>query len=145
MAETTKPTENAAEAKEVPTYFLSFSTGEPQIEFFSECLEAVFGKYFRMQRTPSALRSGESQHDTILDSIKKCAFGVVCLDGLRPNVVFEYGVMRGIGMPVLLFKEEAATVDIRHFFAGVLNLALDSPLMDVDKHFSDTKDRFYTG
>jgi hypothetical protein len=58
--------------------------------------------------------------------------------------VFEYGAMRGVGMPVLLFKEEAATVDIKHFFADVVNLALDAPKMDLDKHFSDTKDRFYS-
>lgn len=76
-----------------PAYFLSYSTGEPQVEFFAECLQMVFGKHFKLERTPSALMPGESQHDTIVEVIKRCAFGVVCLDGLRPNVVFEYGVM----------------------------------------------------
>lgn len=60
-----------------PYYFLSFSTGEPQIEFFAECLEIVFGKHLHLLRTPSVLEAGKSQHDVILDNIAKCAFGIV--------------------------------------------------------------------
>ena len=138
----------AAEAKiaqtgGVPSYFVSYSTGERQVELFVECLEKVFGKYFEMHRTPSVLKVGESQHDEILELIGKCAFGVVCLDGLRPNVVFENGAMRGAKVPVLVFKESSASVDIGHFFDGVVDLALKAPRIDLDKHFSDTKDRFY--
>lgn len=54
--------------------------------------------------------------------------------------------MRGAGKPVLLFKENSATVDIAHFFKSVANLALPiAPAIDVDKQFSNTKDRFYVG
>ena len=65
-------------------YFLSYSTGEPQIKLFTECLEIVFGPYFELKQTPAALAPGTSQHAAILSCLKQCVFGVVCLDGLRP-------------------------------------------------------------
>ncbi len=126
-----------------PFYFLSFSTGEPHVELFVECLEIVFKNHFELKRTPSALEVGESQHDKILRLIQDCAFGVVCLDGLRPNVVFEYGALRGADKHILVFKEAQAKVDIGHFFASAPDLALKPPAIDIDKHFSDTKDRYY--
>ena len=42
-----------------------------------------------------------------------------------------------------MFKEKSALVDIKHYFGGVPDLALNAPPIDVDKHFSDTKDKFY--
>jgi len=137
-----EPSKIAVDAKR-PFYFLSFSTGEPHVELFVECLEIVFKDHFELKRTPSALEVGESQHDKILKLIQDCAFGVVCLDGLRPNVVFEYGALRGAGKHILVFKEAQARVDIGHFFAGAPDLALKPPSIDIDKHFSDTKDRYY--
>jgi hypothetical protein len=89
------------------------------------------------------LQTDNSQHDVIVNSILDCTFGVVCLDGLRPNVVFEYGVMRGANIPILLFREENARVDVRHFY-DIAGLELpESPSLALDKQFSDAKDRFY--
>ena len=133
----------AAKVAEGPFYFLTFSSGEPQVDFFAECLQLVFGKHFKQERTPSALVAGESQHDVIVELIKRCAFGVVCLDGLRPNVVFEYGIMTALGIPILPFKEESSKVDIKHFFEEVLQVA--APELKLDKQFSDVKDRHYKG
>src|SRR5712691_1918967 len=86
-----KKAEAKAAAPAKPFNFLSYSTGEPQIKLFIECLEIVFGKHFELRKTPSSLTSGESQHKAILTSVTGCTFGVVCLDGLRPNVIYEYG------------------------------------------------------
>jgi hypothetical protein len=126
-----------------PFYFLSYSTGEPQIKLFTECLEIVFDQYFDLKRTPAALATGASQHDAILGCVKQCLFGVVCLDGLRPNVVYEYGALLGVDKPVLVFKEATAVVDIAHFFGDVVNLSVPPPLINLDKQFSNTKDVFY--
>jgi hypothetical protein len=123
-------------------YFLSYSTGEPHIGFFIECLEFVFGKYFTLERTPTSLEPGGSQYDAIMDRIKECAFGVVCLDGLRPNVVFEYGALVGAGKVALLFKEGTATVDVPHFYADAIKLAVERPAIKLDEHFSNTKDKY---
>lgn len=129
--------------KSKPFYFLSYSTGEPQIRLFTECLEIVFGKHFELKQTPAALASGASQHEAILGCIKGCVFGVVCLDGLRPNIIYEYGALRGIGRPTLVFKEATAVVDIAHFFGDVVKLGVPPPPINLDKQFSNTKDVFY--
>jgi hypothetical protein len=127
----------------LPPYFLSYSTGETHISLFTECLDIVFRSYFTRQATPEVLQTDKSQHDLIVELIQGCAFGVVCLDGLRPNVIFEYGAMRGANIPVLLFKEENAKVDIAHFFGSAGLMLPDNPPIAVDRHFSDTKDRYY--
>jgi hypothetical protein len=129
-----------------PSYFLSYSTGEAHIAIFTECLQFVFRDAFILKRTPEALQSDDSQHDVIFKAIQKCAFGVVCLDGLRPNVLFEYGVMRGAKIPVLLFKEENASVDVAHFYgsdAAVKGNLPPRPQIQVGQMFSDIQDRYY--
>jgi hypothetical protein len=140
---------SSTRTSEKPSYFLSFSTGEAHIDLFAECLELVFGSQFTLKRTPEVLESDNSQHDSIFELIRECSFGVVCLDGLRPNVLFEYGIMRGAGLPILLFKEDSATVDVAHLY-GPSNIAIRDglptcPLAPVSRIFSDIQDRFYVG
>lgn len=97
-----------------------------------------------MKRTPSALESGASQENKIEDLVGGCAFAVVSLDGLRPNVIYEYGLIRGRSKPMLLFKEKNASVDIAHFFRNAVELALQPPPIDMDKQFSNVKDLHHT-
>lgn len=70
-------------------------------------------------------------------------FAVVALDGLRPNIVFEYGILHGKNKPVLLFKEGEAKVDIRSFLRDPAQLSLTEPSLDLDSQFSDIKDVHY--
>jgi hypothetical protein len=126
-----------------PPYFLSYSTGEEHIKLFTECLDMVFAEHFDRQSTPDVLQTDNSQHDQIISLIQGCAFGVVCLDGMRPNVLFEFGAMRGANIPVLLFKEVTAAVDIAHFFEQAGLKLPERPAIAIDRQFSDAKDRFY--
>ena len=114
----------AEPANQRPFFFVAYSTGEPQVTVLIECLEIVLGRHFDLKRTPLALESEHSQHDMILDLVGSCAFGVVCLDGLRPNVVFEYGAMKGARKPVMIFKEVGAKVDTGHFYGSAAALPL---------------------
>jgi nucleoside 2-deoxyribosyltransferase len=93
--------------------------------------------------TPSALESGASQRDQITKLIKDCEFAVVALDGLRPNVTFEYGMLWALGKPVILLKEKDATVDIRSYLADAASLKVESPKLTPDSHFSNVKDLTY--
>ena len=102
----------------MPHYFVSYSSREPHIKILLDALELVLGKHFEQHRTPAALESGESQYDQIFREIEGASFGVVILDGLRPNVVFEYGIMVGKGIPVLLFKEQSAEVDVEGYYTA---------------------------
>ena len=93
---------------QAPTCFVSYSTRESHVSLLIECIEIVLTPHFKVERTPSALQSGASQREQITKLIQDCAFGVVILDGLRPNVVFEYGILHGLKKPVIFFKEAEA-------------------------------------
>ena len=103
----------------------------------------MFRPYFEVKITPSALVSGASQLEQIAKLIDGCAFAIVALDGIRPNVIFEYGIIYGKGKPVILLKEEDATVDIFGYFGDAVGLTVAAPSIDVDKQFSDVKDQNY--
>ena len=134
-----------------PYYFVSYSSRESHVENLLDALQLVLREHFEQRRTPATIESGESQYERILTDIEGASFGVVILDGLRPNVVFEYGIMVGKGIPILLFKEEAAEVDVAGYFTEVPptqpgrdDLLQVRPKLIVDSHFSDVKDRGWT-
>ena len=135
----------------MPYYFVSYSSREPHVENLLDALQLVLRKHFEQRRTPATIESGESQYERILQEITGANFGVVILDGLRPNVLFEYGIMVGKEIPVLLFKEEAAEVDVAGYFTEVPptqpgrdDLLQVRPKLLIDSHFSDVKDRGWT-
>lgn len=64
-------------------------------------------------------------HETLSDNhlgtsfeslAEKCALAIVILDGLRPNIVFEYGFLRGNNKPIVLIQDKNANVAIKSFF-----------------------------
>jgi hypothetical protein len=128
---------------EKPSCFICYSTREPHAGVLIDCVRLVLGKHFEIRLTPSAMESGASQRDQITELIERCSFGIVILDGLRPNVVFEYGILHGKKKPVLLFKEENAVVDIRGLIGDIKELGITSPPVNPDLQFSDVKDVNY--
>jgi hypothetical protein len=127
-----------------PYCFVSYSSREPEVKLLLEAIHVVFSNAYNVEITPSALESGTSQLQQIEDLIKECAFGIVILDGLRPNVVFEYGLLKAYKREIILLKEPSSKVDILGFWADrATSLAVDPPLIDMDKHFSDVKDQAY--
>ena len=130
--------------------FIVFSSKEEHIENVIDSIEMVIkDKYdFTVKRLDKEIGSDESQYETILDSLKECSFGIVILDGLRPNVMFEYGLLKGLGKPVMVFKEKNASIDVRNFYIDKSENErerIENPKIDYDKHLSDIKDRNYKG
>lgn len=125
-----------------PTLFFSYSTAEQTNVLLSMVVWVVFHAQYKVLLTPSALTSGHSQLEEIENQISNSAFGVVCLDGLRPNVVHEWGFMRGRSKPVILLKKEGATVDVRHF-VGASVPELVNPPLEMNNHLSNLKDINY--
>jgi hypothetical protein len=62
------------------------------------------------------------------------------LDGLRPNVTYEYGLLDAHSKPVILLKEKSASVDIKSLIGDSVNLAVAPPALNVDSQFSNVKD-----
>ena len=108
-------------------------------------MEFVFKPHFDSRVTPSSLQCEASQRQKIEDLIRQCGFAVVLFDGLRPNVVFEWGLLRGSKRPVMLFKEKQATVDIRHLVGNSVDVAVPTTPIDVNSQFSNVKDINYCG
>jgi hypothetical protein len=135
---------HTTKAEPVSRYcFVSYSTREPHVNVLIECLRIVFTPHFEVKLTPSALLSGASQRDQITKLIDSCSFAIVALDGLRPNVIFEYGIIHGENKPAMLFVESEAEVDIRGFFRDPPSLGVGSVRVDLDTQFSDVKDVHY--
>jgi tetratricopeptide (TPR) repeat protein len=60
--------------------------------------------------------------------------------------MFEYGLLKGLGKPVMAFKEKNAKVDVRNFYIDKTEDErgrIENPKIDYDKHLSDIKDRNY--
>jgi hypothetical protein len=95
---------------------------------------------FDLRLTPSALESGAGQRAQITQLIAGCSFAIVVLDGLRPNVTYEYGLLDAYEKPVILLKEKSATVDIKSLMGDPVSLAIASPALNVDTQFSNVKD-----
>lgn len=47
-----------------------------------------------------------------------CALGIVILDGLRPNVLLEFGILMGKNKPIIPLQDEKACVAIKSFYRG---------------------------
>jgi hypothetical protein len=123
-------------------FFFSYSTAEPTNVILSTLIWIVFHSKYKLRFTPSALTSGSSQLQEIEKQITESAFGVVCLDGLRPNVIHEWGYMRGCNKPVILLKKDDATVDVRLFVHTAVP-ELQNPALNMDTHLSNLKDINY--
>lgn len=67
-----------------------------------------------------------------------CALGIVILDGLRPNVLLEFGILRGKNKPIIPLQDEKACVAIKSFYQGNCQ---GSGL--TEKRFSELKDPPY--
>jgi len=129
--------------KAKPYCFVSYSSREQHVPILFPCLWIALSSHFDLRLTPSALESGAGQRSQIIDLIAGCAFAVVVLDGLRANVSYEYGLLEAHGRPVILLKEKNATVDLKSLVGETVNLAVASPALNVDDHFSDVKDVNY--
>lgn len=130
-------TESTSQSK--PTCFVSYSMREPTRALLPVLIWHVFREAYDVRFTPSALVSGQDQLSQIEVQIEKCAFGVVCLDGLRPNVIHELGHLRGAHRPVIILMREEATVDVLSIYGPSAPAGLSNPALDVDDHLSNLK------
>jgi hypothetical protein len=119
--------------------FVSYSSRESHVPILFPCLWIALSPSFDLRLTPSALESGADQRAQIIDLIEGCSFAVVILDGLRPNVTFEYGLLEAFGKPTILLKEQNATVDLKSLVGETVGFAVNPPTLNIDSHFSDVK------
>ena len=54
--------------------------------------------------------------ETFQQLAEGCALGIIILDGLRPNVLLEFGILMGKNKPIIPLQDKKATVAIKSFY-----------------------------
>jgi len=101
-------------------------------------IREIMGNYFEVETLSDAIKPQESIREKILNLLKDCVLGIVILDGLRPNVILEYGALLALGKPVIVLRDENAEIDIKNLDDSLKGIS--NPKLDIDKHLSDVKD-----
>ncbi|MCD5425353.1 MAG: hypothetical protein LRZ92_02690, partial [Methanosarcinaceae archaeon] len=110
-------------------------------------IKETMGRIYEMEvkTLPETIKSQESNFKTILQMIKDCVLGIVILDGLRPNVVLEYGMLLGLEKPIIVLKDKNAEIDIKGLFDNSKSKSKKANIkLNIDKHLSDVKDLHWT-
>ena len=48
---------------------------------------------------------------------EECMLGVIILDGFRPNIIYEYGLLRGKNRQIILLQDKKAFVAVKSFYS----------------------------
>jgi len=136
---TPRAEKSRAERRRRRSCFLSYSTRESTATLLAVLVRQVFHDNYDLRLTPTALASGEDQLQQIEREISDCSFGIVCLDGLRPNVIHEWGYMRGLNRPVILLAQTPGTVDVLSMYGTVAPVGFTNPALAVDTQLSNLK------
>ena len=60
------------------------------------------------------------QHGKKFEQLARdCALGIVILDGLRPNVLLEFGILLGKNKPIIPLQDKKACVAIKSFYQQI--------------------------
>jgi hypothetical protein len=74
---------------------------------------------FRIVYLKDEARDLSIYSDEFLRAAKDCVLGVVILDGFRPNVLFEFGILIGMEKPVVLLKDKEAEINIKTLYGEI--------------------------
>jgi len=74
---------------------------------------------FRVILLKEEARNLSVYSEEFLRAAKDCVLGIVILDGFRPNVLFEFGVLIGLEKPVVLLKDKNAEINIKTLYGRV--------------------------
>lgn len=124
--------------------FIVYSSREYHINITIDSIETVLeatGKYEAKRLSIHGI-SGHSQYAQLIEFLNTCSLAIIILDGFRPNVIFEYGVLVGLGKPCVVLLEKNANVDINSLLKSSNKKYPIIPI-DMDKDFSDVKDQMY--
>lgn len=143
----------------MPRAFVVYSSKRhvPYIEDVMEVIDKVLKSLdIEPYYLSHQIRGGLSYPPLILEMITQSDMGIVVLDGLRPNVAFEYGLLSMRNIDIIPLKKSDAKLSIKSLYYNPTLKNLDpslafgdfyfkkaaleklkDPLLDVNIHFSD--------
>ncbi|MCZ7402103.1 MAG: hypothetical protein O8C61_07760 [Candidatus Methanoperedens sp.] len=112
------------------------------ISFFESVLKK---DGFRPQRLGDEIRSTEDFLEKLEKLIDNCVLGIIILDGFRPNVIFEFGLLKGRKKPIIVLQSVNASINIKTLFESYEEAGLSEkkfklmkdPLIKISNHLSD--------
>jgi len=78
--------------------------------------ETLIEKGFRLRLLSNETRDATTYLNEFVKIANECVYGVVILDGLRPNVLLELGILMGLNKPFTLLKSEDAEVSVKTLY-----------------------------
>jgi len=145
----------------MPRAFIVYSSSL-HVSYINDVLEVINSVLRSMDIDPyylrDQIRGGELYPPVLQEIITQSDMGIVILDGLRPNVTFEYGLLIMRNIDIIPLKKSDAKYSIKSLFynPAVGNLDpsfafgdfrykeaalknLKDPLLDINVHFSDSQ------
>jgi len=126
-----KPTEKTLEGKESDSLAKSEDIGEipcvlvypdrkhvSYINSLINCLDGMLPKLgFKLNKLCDKTPPDEHFGEHFEKLAEECILGIVVLDGFRPNVLFEYGFLRGKGKVILPIQDRRACISIKSLYS----------------------------
>ncbi len=126
-----KPTEKTLEGKESDSLAKSEDIGEipcvlvypdrkhvSYINSLINCLDRMLPKLgFKLNKLCDKTPPDEHFGEHFEKLAGECMLGIVVLDGFRPNVLFEYGFLRGKGKVILPIQDRRACISIKSLYS----------------------------
>lgn len=72
---------------------------------------------FSIKKLSDVTKPDDHFGKTFEEIAEECVLGIVILDGFRPNVLFEYGYLKGKGKVVLPVQQKKACIAIKSLYA----------------------------
>ncbi len=103
----------------MPRAFIVYSSS-PHVSYINDVLEVIESVLRSMDIDPyylrDQIRGGELYPPVLQKMITQSDMGIVILDGLRPNVAFEYGLLIMRNIDIIPFKKSDAKYSIKSLF-----------------------------
>ncbi len=129
-------------------------SSKKHVDFIEHILNIVQERVISEGYNPILLRDeirpSEDYLERIVDLINNSALGIVILDGFRPNVIFEFGILAGLEKCLIVMMSYNAKVALKNYYKQAFNPkirdsiltnvkfdSLKEPKINIPMHFSD--------
>jgi len=137
--QSTGPSAKISQEGELPCILVYSS--KAHVEYINPILDLVT-EYLNQNKFKVILLKDEARcisvySEEFLQAAKDCVLGVVILDGFRPNVLFEFGVLVGLKKPIILLKDKNAKINIKTLYGNIDNKNCKTVTGLTQAHFKD--------
>jgi hypothetical protein len=94
---------------------------------------------YKVNRLGDQIRSGQNYLNKLEQLIDNCVLGIIILDGLRPNVLFEFGFLIGKQKPVIILQSRDAYIGIKTLYKDFKDSGLSNKSGNYSNCFSHHK------